>query len=116
MIIELAKDIDMSTDFDSEWVELELPQNSVFGKKLKAESLQISWNNASGTLNGTIEINATNDLKSNTLAKTIQVNKSSIDSDSELFILFSSFEFLKIIYHHNNISGGQLNAVLSFKI
>jgi len=115
MIIEIAKDVDMSSDYDSGWYELEIPQNSVFGKKLKAESLQIIWESTSGTFNGTIDIYATNDINSNAIGKTIAVNKASNLSDAEMFILYPSFEYLKIFYKHNGITGGILNAVISFK-
>ena len=97
MIAEIIKDLPMDGDFESDWIPLEIKPFDNKEKK-RANSMQISWDGVSGTLDGTIEIYAKSDVVSGALGKVISINSASNLSDSELLILYPALEFIKINY------------------
>jgi hypothetical protein len=113
MINEIIKDMPMDSNYESEWIPLEIKLFDNKGKR-RANSLQIAWDNVIGTLDGTIEVYARSDVVSGALGRMININSASNLSDSELLILYPALESIKFIYNANGITGGTLNIALSY--
>ena len=109
----IMKDIDMSSDYESDWISINTKSP---GSKFrnKADSLQLIWTGATGTLDGELQVKATNDINSGAVGRTFIIDTADNSDDSELIILYPYFKHIKLIYTSNNISGGTLNAVLSY--
>jgi hypothetical protein len=115
MTMEIIKDQDMSGDFETDWFPVLLNEINNFGKEAIAESLQISWHNVTGTLDGEIGVYISNDQYGQSLGNTYTIDTTSNIEDCE-FIVISHihFKYIKLIYTKNSITSGLLNANLSF--
>jgi hypothetical protein len=115
MIIEIIKYQDMSGDFETDWFPVLLDEINNFGRKAIAESLQISWQNVTGTLDGKIDIYISNDQHGQSMGNTYLIDTTSNIEDCEFIVLSHiHFKFIKLKYSKNSITGGLLNANLSF--
>ncbi len=114
MISEVLKDMPMDTDCESGWIPVNMNIPGRQGLTKKAKSLQITWKNATGTLDGTVEVQATSDPGAAAVGKTLTVSSESNDADSELMVLYPFFKYIKVKYTKNNITGGIINAVVSY--
>lgn len=114
MILGLLKDTPMSSDVESQWIPVEYSVPGNKNTKYRANAIQIVWRNVSGTLNGTITIYAANDIATMSKGKVISVASETNESDSHLFIIVPAFEFIKIKYEKNGITGGRLSAFVSY--
>lgn len=115
MTMEVIKDQAMSSDFESDWIPVQIDKIANFGKNSFADSLQIYWEDVTGTLDGKIELFISNVQDSMTLGNTYNIETASNIDDSEFIVLSHIlFKYLKIKYTKNNITGGKLNAILAF--
>ncbi len=115
MTSEIIRQQPMASDFETEWISIFLDPISNFGNKAIASSLQIIWDSAAGTLNGTIELQATDDLNNSTIGMTIVISTNSNSTDAELLLLNPAFKFIKIKYTANGITAGKLDAVMFYE-
>lgn len=104
----------MNVDFETEWFSVRLdPFNGEM--KSSAVSIQINWKDVTGALNGTIDVIASDDQVMESMGTTVNINSENNESDSEMFVLYPSFNFIKLKYTKNGISGGTLNAVIQYE-
>ncbi len=115
MTSEIIRQQSMDSDFVTEWIPIILDPINNFGSKAIASSLQIIWDSVTGTLNGAIELQATDDLDNTTIGMTIGIATNSNSTDTELILLNPAFKFIKIKYTANGITGGKLDAVLWYE-
>ena len=114
MISEIIRNRMMNVDFETEWFPVRLdPFNG--DMKSSAVSIQISWKDVTGTLDGTIEVLASNDQLMESIGTSININSENNESDSEMFVLYPSFNFIKLKYTKNGITGGKMNAVIQYE-
>jgi len=115
MTQEIIRNHNMGLDYETEWIPVQLYEINNFGKNAMAESLQISWQNVLGTLNGEIELYISNDQYGQSLGNTYAINTNSNINDCEFIVLSHiHFNYIKIKYSKNNITSGLLNANLLF--
>jgi hypothetical protein len=115
MTMEIVKDHDMSLDLETDWIPVQLDEISNFGKRAIAESLQISWHNVTGTLNGEIEVYISNDQYGQSLGNTYSIDTESNIEDCEFIVLSHiHFKYIKLKYSKNSITDGILNVNLSY--
>ena len=111
----IFKDMPMHSNAESKWIPVRTERVSGHIIKSEALSLQISWHSVEGTPDGEITIGCSNDLNSLAAGTTINVNSYSNLDDPELLIINPSFKYLKLKYTANSITGGVLNAVISYR-
>ncbi len=104
----------MNADFTTEWFPV---QFDTFNGAMKssAVSLQVSWKAVTGTLNGKIEVIASDDQVMESIGTTTNINSVNNESDSEMFVMYPSFNFIKMKYTKNGITGGTMNAVIQYE-
>jgi hypothetical protein len=112
MINEIIQNAQMGSNYESEWIPI--VQEEIYGirKKSSAESLQLLWYNVEGTLDGIIELYASNDMSSPSLGATVAVNSTSNMNNSQMFLINPLFNYIKVKYTANNISSGILNVTM----
>ncbi|MGA2296009.1 MAG: hypothetical protein ABSG15_00490 [FCB group bacterium] len=114
MLTEILNNLPMNEDYETDWFPLiseSLYKNS---KKATAESLQISWYNVTGTLNGTIELISSNDMENSVSGLSVRIDSSSNQSNAVLIVLLSVFRYFKLKYTKNGITNGSLSAVVAY--
>ncbi len=114
MIAEIFKNNTMSDNFETEWFPAKLDPVSNMGKIGIASSLQLTWKDVTGTLDGIIEVYASNDASLKSLGKTISVNTTTNEADSEMFLFIGYFSYFKIKFIKNGISGGKMTAIIDY--
>jgi|GEM_PF-1176154 predicted Abi (CAAX) family protease len=115
MISEIIWNKDISTDFETDWLELELENIPEIRQKQEARSLQIEWQGATGVLNGVLDIIISNNQSLETIAQTINITSASNSDDCVLITFDITPPYLKVRYQHNGITGGSMNAALFYK-
>ncbi|MBI5325029.1 MAG: hypothetical protein HZB41_07140 [Ignavibacteriae bacterium] len=113
MISEIIKNCLMNSNFETEWfpIQYELPNDGI----KSASSVQVSWKDVTGTLDGTIEIIASVDQVMESIGCTLNINSDYNVSDSEMFLLYPSFNYIKLKFTKNGITGGMMNAVIQYE-
>ena len=114
MTAEIFRNIPMETDRESDWIPLMINNYGGRSNALAGRSLQVNWEQAAGTLNGSIEILAGSSRESGASGLTFAVDTESNDNDSELIFIEPAFEFIKLVYTSGGISSGRLSAVLYY--
>jgi hypothetical protein len=114
MIAEILKNKTMNDNFETGWFPAKLDPISNMGKVGIASSLQISWTDVTGTLDGIIEIYASNDISSKSLGRSINVNSGTNEIDSEMLLFYGNFNYLKIKFIKNGISSGKMTAIIDY--
>lgn len=115
MIQEIIKDHNMDDDLETDWMPVFIDEISNFGKKARAESLELYWKDVTGVLDGEIQIFISNGQGGKALGNTYFIEEPSNIEDCEFIVLdHINFKYLKIKYIKNNITGGTLNAVIGF--
>ena len=112
MVMNILRNHDMSYDTVTNWMPMYM--EGINKKNSKLVSMQIFWKNAVGTLNGFINVYVTNNIEGKGLSATYNINTASNTNNSILVELDSVFSFIKIEYAKNQITGGQLNAILNY--
>jgi len=102
------------SDYRSPWIPTRIEKNPNQRKELSAVSLQIAWDQLTGTPDAVLEIIVTNDLKFSTIAKTISIDSASNIDDSLMIIMNSSFAYFSIKYIKNSLTGGNLSVSLAY--
>jgi hypothetical protein len=110
MINEFIRDLPMDSDYESEWIPVFQEEISGYRKSAIAQSVQITWNNADGLLDGRIDIIASNNMVSSSVGTSLFVTSVSNISNSEMLVLNPLFLYIKIKYTANNITNGYLSA------
>ncbi len=110
----MLKNLPMASSFESQWIPIEyrVPENN--NARYRASAIQIVWKNVTGTLNGAITIYAANDFLTMSKGKTIPVASESNEDDSHLIIILPAYEYIKLKFEKNGITGGQLSAFISY--
>ncbi len=114
MLTQLIKNMNMSQAIETHWTPLYYPPGENFGKEALANSLQIHWEDASGTLDGNITVYVSNDNNSSTTGFELDISKASNTDDTEILMLNPAFRFIKLAYIPNGITGGKLNALIYY--
>ncbi len=114
MTAEIFRNIPMETDIESKWIPLMINNYGGRSNAMEARSMQISWEQAAGTLNGSIDIMAGNGSGKGASGLTFAVNSESNVNDNELIFMEPAFEFIKLVYTSGGITGGRLSAVLYY--
>jgi hypothetical protein len=114
MNAEIIYNMSMDSDFESDWFPINSEGSGSKSSSRVASSLQVTWDNVSGILNGKIEVLSSNDAVSQVVGYTLNINTNSNIEDSELLILQPGFNFIKLKYNKNGILNGILNAVLTY--
>ena len=114
MISEIIKDHGMSADFETKWIPVKYEHIPKFREEKYANSLAVSWDGVTGTLDGYIEIMASNSVTGQTYAERLNILSASNLTDVYLYILNPMFKFIKLKYHANNILSGTLNASIFY--
>ncbi|MBM2817027.1 MAG: hypothetical protein HW421_3789 [Ignavibacteria bacterium] len=104
----------MDTDFTSDWQPFSLQSIPGVRKQANATSIIIQWFNAEGEMNGDVEIHGTNDLNNIHFSRIYPLETDS-GSGSLTIILFPVYEFIRIKYLKNGITGGVLNASINYE-
>ena len=114
MTSEIIRNRNMNTDFETEWFPI---QFDPFNNEMKAvaSSVQVSWKDVTGTLNGSVEVIASNDQVMNSIGCTLNINSGFNETDSEMLILYPSFNYIKLKFTKNGITGGTMNAVIQYE-
>lgn len=116
MVSEIIKNMPMNIDFDSGW----LPVNSIGsfypGYEGELQSLQISWSEVSGTHDAQIRIYVSNDCDARSLIEQIDIDSISNVDDCVAIAMPDNFEFLRIDYISNSLTGGKLSICASYKL
>ena len=74
-----------------------------------AFSVQFAWSGVTGTPNGTIVVSGYNgDSSQGSVLQTINVNSASNFADVDCIAVAYPFEFIRIVYTKNSITGGSL--------
>ena len=115
MISEIIKNLDMSNNYESGWLPIQIEAIGSIEGPMEAVSIQIYWDAVIGVLNGTIDIYQTNDLNSRNLLTSYNVNSISNKTNSILLEIAPIACFMKVVYTKNGIVGGRLNAVMRFR-
>ncbi len=111
MIKYMCKNAPMSNSFVSNWFETS--DNNISGKsKYTAISIQLSWQDISGTPNGIISLEFSNDRISFTQGAVYNVNNTDNRSNSEIALINNISKACRIRFTANDITDGKLNAVL----
>jgi hypothetical protein len=113
MISEILKNIAMSADFESDWATVARQGISSYGEAV-ATSVQFSWFAPAGALDGQVEIFATNDLSLPPISETYDIARSA-ERGTLLVFMYPLFKYIKIKYHHNGNTGGELTAALFYE-
>jgi hypothetical protein len=103
----------MNVDFETEWfpIQYDSPNDGI----KSASSIQVSWKNVEGTLNGIVEVIASDDQVMESIGCTLYINSDFNETDSEMLLLYPSFNFIKLKYTKNGITGGTMNAVIQYE-
>ena len=102
------------SDYQSPWIPTRIGKNPNQRKELIAVSLQIAWDQLTGTPDAALEIIVTNDLKFSTIAKTINIDSVSNINDSLMIMMNSSFAYFSIRFIKNSVTGGKLSVSLAY--
>lgn len=114
MISEIIKDHNMSIDYESNWIPIKYEQIPKYRKEKYANSLAISWTSVTGTIDGYIEIMASNSVTGQTYSERLNIMSISNLTDVYLYILNPVFKLIKFNYHANSILSGILNASIFY--
>jgi hypothetical protein len=112
MINEIIQDAQMDSNYESDWFPIFQDEINGIRKRTIAQSLQLLWYGVEGTLDGTIELLASNDMEAASLGATVVVNSTSNIDNSQMFLINPLFNYIKIKYTANNITAGILNATI----
>ncbi|MDA3844625.1 MAG: hypothetical protein PF588_09695 [Candidatus Kapabacteria bacterium] len=102
------------SDYRSPWIPTRIEKTPNQMKELSAVSLQIAWDQLTGTPDAVLEIIVTNDLKFSTIAKTINIDSASNLNDSLMIMMNSSFAYFGIRFIKNSVTGGKLSVSLAY--
>jgi hypothetical protein len=104
--MNIYTDKSLAADFTGDWITN--PQQVAFDKP----SIQLEWKEVTGTTDGVLKIELTNDVDGNkpALLKSITIDSASNVSDSYLLQIDYVFEAMRIKYVKNSITGGKLYA------
>ncbi len=113
MNYSIIKNHHMGNDIESAWIPMQM--NNFNNSKSEITSLQIIWDNVTGTLNGFINIFVTNNINFKSLLVTYNINTNSNKNSAVIIEINPIYSFLKINYSKNQITSGQLNVIANFK-
>ena len=108
MISEIINN-SMDADFGTLWIPL-----TDSSGKLNATSLQLTWKNVTGILNGIINIYTANSQDYGSLALTIDVDSATNENDTCMITVYPMYYLLRIEFQKNGITGGLINGFLYY--
>lgn len=105
---EVMREEPAEFSLDSQWMPIRT------GNK-KAVSLQVIWQNLTGTLNGRIDVLVTNDTRYSSFLTSFAVDSADNANDAAKLIIDAPFRFLKLEYIPNGITGGDISAIINYE-
>lgn len=111
---EDVQDLVMLTDFETDWILLNIDRIDGIRRKYRARSLQIWWREVTGLANGEVKLYATNDESVQSILQTIPVNNYDNTDNAPLILLDNSFKYIKAKFIKNSITGGRLNLHITY--
>lgn len=101
------------SDFETEWFPTAIEDFN--REKTTTVSIQVVWDNITGTPDGTIDLFAANQEDFPSCGDRYNINSVSNIDDSLIIILDSAFRFIKLKYSKNDITGGELSAYIYYE-
>ncbi len=115
MIQYIFKNKDLSDDFETEYLRINMPSVSGSRSSISANTLEICWRNVAGAMQGQFTIIGSTDGTSPAIGAAINVNKSDTCHDSWIFKIAAYINFIKIIYKSNGTLAGSADSRICFK-
>lgn len=112
MILRLMNSHDAGLEYSSKWVDI---APDMKGRSKKAHSLQISWKDIVGPLNGFLMLSGSNDMSNAGYKKIYELKTADNYDDAELIVIRQMFKFLRIEYVPVGIISGRIDAHLYYK-
>ncbi len=114
MIRKICENHPMDSDYDNGRILTNQGSFPGRNKQIKLKSWEISWDGAAGTLDGTINIYASNSGHSESRIQSINVGSASNTDDCVLDAPIVDSEFIRFEYTAHSITAGTLNIVLFY--
>ena len=110
---ELILNYNLNKDFISEWIPLTI--RSMSDKKYSAKSIQISWKNISGNINGRLDLLLSNDESKYTQVDSFIID--TIDNSEDVIIcdINTGAEYMCLKFSKLEILNGKLEVLIIYE-
>ncbi len=102
----------LNSDFQTDWIPME---QTILGKtEFVAASAQISWENVTGTLNGNLQVQVSNDGVTPSFISNISVNCAMNKDNAEILSVESVFRYIRFSFSKNGIASGTMDIIMNY--